>query len=160
MPKIEESIDIAAPRVDVFRFCHDISNRPEWDEQVEHVELLSPAPVRSGTLIRVDGSLGRGSVFTWDAEYVSLQLPNGSRLRVIDAARTCPFRAGSELNWEFESVDGRMTRVIWKWNYRPQGFIAGILDSLGRRASTQKAIRRSLGNLKELVESGRRAHIG
>ncbi len=158
MPTIEESIEIAVPRIDVFRFCHDVSNRPEWDEQIEHVELLTPAPLRSGTLVRVDGSAGRGSVYTWDAEYISYQLPQSSRLRVIDAAKTCPFRQGSVLNWQFESV-GTDTRFTWKWDYSSQGFIAGILDKLGGRASTQKAIQRSLDQLKKLIESGRRAHI-
>ena len=158
MPQIQESIEIGVPRIEVFRFCHDVTNRPEWDEQIEHMELLTPAPLRSGTLVRVDSSAGRGPVFTWDAEYVSYQLPHSSKLRVIDAAKTCPFRQGSELNWQFESV-GTATRLTWKWDYKPQGFVAGILDKLGGRTSTQKAIQRSLGKLKELVESGRRAHI-
>ncbi|MEW5958982.1 MAG: SRPBCC family protein [Chloroflexota bacterium] len=158
MPEIQESIEIAAPRIEVFRFCHDVNIRPEWDEQIEHMELLTPAPLRSGTLVRVDGGAGRGEVFTWDAEYMSYQLPHGSRLRVIDAAKTCPFREGSELSWQFESV-GAATRLTWKWDYRPQGLVAGILDNLGGRAATHKAIQRSLSKLKELVESGRRAHI-
>jgi hypothetical protein len=157
MPRIEETIEIAAARVDVFRFCHDFSHWPEWFEQVAHVELLSPAPVRSGALLRVDGDTG-GAVFTWDAEYSGYQMPQGSTLRVLDAASTSPFAPGSELNWQLESA-GSKTSFTWIWKYKPHGFWSGILDKLGGRGRTQRAIQRSLANLKELVESGRRARI-
>jgi hypothetical protein len=155
MPRIEEYIDLTVARADVFRFCHDIKRRPDWDEQVEHVELLTPRPIRSGTLVRIDAKQG-GSVFTWDAEYVAFQFPSASRMRVIDAAPSSPFARGSEASWEFESV-GSGTRLTWVWDYRPQGFIARIFDVLGRRAATQRAIRRSLTSLKKIVESGGRA---
>jgi hypothetical protein len=157
MPRIEEKIEIAATRVDVFRFCHDLSSWPEWFEQVVHVELLTPAPVRSGTLLRIDGDTG-GAIFTWDAEYIGYQMPHGSTLRVLDAASTCPFGVGSELNWQLESA-GNTTQFAWSWQYKPHGFWAGITDKLGGRGRTQRAIQRSLTNLKELVESGRRGRI-
>jgi hypothetical protein len=158
MPRIEEQIEIAAARVDVFRFCHDITSRAEWDEQVAQIELLTPRPIRSGTLFRVDSRYGSGSVFTWDAEYVDFKLPSSSTVRVLDTAPSSPFGAGSEMIWEFSSV-GSGTRLTWVWDYRPRGFLAKIADSLGRRAATQRAIKRSLANLKELIESGRRASV-
>ena len=157
MPQIEDTIEIAAPRADVFRFCHDISNWPDWDEQVVHVELLTPRPIRQGTLLRIDSKQG-GAVFSWDAEYIRFQLPQGSRVRVIDAASSSPFGKGSELEWELSSV-GSSTRFTWIWDYRPHGLIARIVDALGRRASTQKAIQRSLTNLKEMIEGGRRGGV-
>jgi uncharacterized membrane protein len=154
MPRIEEQIDIAVARADVFRFCHDVNRRPEWDEQVEHMELLTPRPIRQGTLLRIDAK--GGPVFTWDAEYVGYQFPSGSRVRVLDAASSSPFGRGSEVSWEFESV-GSGTRLTWVWDYRPNGIIARIVDVLGRRVATQRAIKRSLANLKEMIEAGRRA---
>lgn len=159
MPHIEESIDIAAPRADVFRFCHDVASRPDWDEQVAHVELLTPRPIRQGTLLRVDSKDAAGSIFSWDAEYISYQLPNGSRVRVIDAAFSSPFGSGSEVSWQFSSVTGG-TRFTWVWDYQPRGFFARLADALGRRISTQRAIQRSLARVKELIESGRRAGLG
>jgi hypothetical protein len=155
MPRIEENIDITVARADVFRFCHDIKRRPDWDEQVERVELLTPRPIRTGTLVRVDAKQG-SSVFTWDAEYVTFQFPSASRMRVIDAAPSSPFARGSEASWQFESA-GSGTRLTWVWDYRPKGIIARILDFLGRRIATQQAIRRSLANLKKIIESGGRA---
>lgn len=158
MPRIEAYIDIAVARTDVFRFCHDIARRSEWDEQVVHIELLTPRPVRRGTLLRIDAKHGGGAVFSWDGEYIDFQLPLGSKMRVLDAASTCPFAAGSECSWEFSTV-GSGTRLTWVWDYRPNGILAAIVDKLGRRAATQRAIKRSLANLKKIVESGRRASI-
>jgi uncharacterized membrane protein len=154
MPRIEERIEIAANRADVFRFCHDVAHRPEWDEQVAQVELLSPRPVRAGALLRFDAK--GGAVFTWDAEYIEYHIPQNSKLRVIDAASSSPFAKGSLVSWNFEAV-GVSTRLTWVWEYKPNGLIARLLDVLGRRSATQRAIKRSLLNLKKVIESGGRA---
>ena len=154
MPVIEEVIEIAAPRADVFRFCHNVTRWSEWQEQVEAVELLGGNLVRSGSLLRIDARIGGGAVFSWDAEFVGYQMPIGSRLRVLDAAPSSPFAKGSEMSWQLESV-GNSTRFTWRWRYKPQGFLRNIADRLGGRTAAQRAIRRSLVNLKELIESGR-----
>ena len=70
MPTIREDIEIQARQAEVFRFCHDMNKRPEWDEQVTRVELLTPPPIRQGTLLRIDATSG-GAVFTWDAEIIA-----------------------------------------------------------------------------------------
>jgi hypothetical protein len=151
MPCIEASINIAAAPAVVFRFCHDVARRPEWDERVVGVELLSPKPVRRGTLLRVDAGSSGKFAFTWDAEYIEFQFPSSSTVRVIDAAPSSPFDVGSE-SWQFGSVSGG-TRFTLVWDYHPRGSIARIADVLGRRSSTRRAIQRSLANLKAAVES-------
>ncbi|RLC71336.1 MAG: hypothetical protein DRI81_17885, partial [Chloroflexi bacterium] len=89
---------------------------------------------------------------SWEAEYVGFQFPSRSELRVIDAAPSSWFSAGSE-EWQFKSVD-RGVRFTLTWDYRPRGFLGRILDYLGRRASMQRAIKRSLANLKTMAEMG------
>jgi hypothetical protein len=150
MTRIEESIEIAAAPTAVFRLCHDLARRPEWDERVVGVELMTPAPVRRGSLIRIDAGRAGQFLFTWEAEYVDYQLPSGSTLKVIDAAPSSPFKVGSE-TWKFEHVGGG-ARFTLIWEYRPRGFFARLGDALGRRRATQNAIRRSLRNLKALCE--------
>jgi hypothetical protein len=157
VPIIQETVDIAVGPADVFRFCHDAASRPEWDELVLRIEFLTPRPMRTGTLLRVDGRPGgRSTVFSWDAEVVSYHFPLSSTVRVLDTAFSSPFGPGSEVSWEFSSATGG-TRVTWTWNYKPGGFIASIRDVLGGRGATQRAIRKSLNNLKEMIEGGRRA---
>lgn len=155
MPRIEQSIDIASSQAEVFRFCHDVARRPDWDEQVARVELLTPPPIRQGSLLRFDASEAGRSVFSWDAEVVSFKFPHSSQLRVIDAASSSPFARGSQLSWQFSSVGGH-TRFTWLWDYQPRGFIARILDRLGGQASTRRAIHNNLNKLKAMLETGGR----
>jgi hypothetical protein len=152
MARIEERIDIAAAPATVFRFCHDPTRRPDWDERVVGVELLTPKPVRRGTLIRVDAGRSGKFLFSWDAEYAEFQFPFSSTLRVLDAAPSSPFDRGSE-RWQFGPAGGG-TRFALAWDYRPRGFLARIADALGRRASTRRAIQHSLANLKAMIEGG------
>ncbi len=152
MARIEEHVEIAAAPANVFRFCHDPARRPEWDERVIRVELLTNPPVRRGTLFRVDAGRSGRFAFTWDAEYTEFQFPTSSTVRVLDAALSSPFGTGSE-SWQFSSVSGG-TRFTLVWDYKPRGFLARLADALGRRASTRRAIRRSLANLKAILETG------
>lgn len=151
MPRIEEQIDVAAPPTALFRLCHDAARRPEWDERVVSVELLTPQPTRAGTLLVIDARHSNGPVFSWEAEYVSFQFPSRSELRVIDAAPSAWFSASRE-EWQFSSV-GDGARFTLVWDYEPRGFLGRILNVLGRRASMRGDIRRSLANLRAMIES-------
>ncbi len=155
MARIEGHIEIAAAPAAVFRFCHDVARRPDWDERVMCVELLTPAPVRRGTLLRVDAGRSGKFLFSWDAEYVEFRFPHSSKLQVLDTAPSSPFDAGSE-SWQFSPVSsmGGGTRFTLVWDYRPRGFLARIADALGRRAEARRAIQRSLANLKAVIEAG------
>jgi hypothetical protein len=151
--RIEEHIEIAAAPANLFRFCHDVARRPDWDGRVVRAELLTPAPVRRGTLLNIDAGRAGRFLFSWDAEYAEFQFPSGSMLRVLDAAPSAPFRTGSE-SWQFNSTGGGGTRFTLVWDYQPRGVLARLADVLGGRASTRRAIRRSLANLKRIVEAG------
>lgn len=152
MARIEESIEIAAPPANVFRFCHELEKRPDWDVRVTRVELLTSKPVRQGTLIRVDVGRRGEALFSWDGEYTRFQYPISSTVRVLDAAPSSPFKSGSE-TWQFSAL-GNGTRLTVVWDYTPRGILSRIGDALGGRASIRRAIRRSLVNLKALIEQG------
>ena len=152
MPSIEESIEIAAAPVNVFKFCHDAARWSEWNERVVGVELLSAKQIRRGTLLSVDAGRGGRYLFSWDAECTEYQFPRGSTLRVVNAAPSSPFQSGTE-TWKFD-LEGGGTRVTVIWDYQLRNFVARIADALGRRAATRSAIRRSLANLKALIEAG------
>ncbi len=152
MARIEVSTEIAAAPTTIFRFCHDLDRRTEWDERVVGVEMITSPPIRRGSLVRIE--VGRSGKFeyTWDGEYTSYQLPSGSALKVLDAAPSSPFKSGTE-TWEFsKTADG--TRFTVTWEYQPSGILSSISDALGRRGGTRRAIQRSLENLKTLIEAG------
>jgi len=152
MPQIREQIEIAASPSDVFRFCHDTDKRPAWDERVVRMELLTSAPVRRGTLIRVEVGRSGKFLFTWEGEYADFQHLSSSTAKVLDAAPSSPFKTGSE-KWQF-AREGSGTRFTLTWDYQPRNWLARIADSVWRQAATRRAIRRSLSNLKTLIEAG------
>jgi hypothetical protein len=150
MARIEEQIEIAASSTDVFRLCHDIAQRALWDERVGRIELITPAPIRQGTLIQVDAHRG-STVFGWEGEYAEFKYPLNSTVKVLDAAPSSPFKAGKE-QWTFNKAGGT-TRLTVVWEYEPRNIIFRILDVLGRRTAARNAIRRSLSNLKQMLEA-------
>lgn len=151
MPRIEEQIDIAASTTDVFRFVHNFKSRPDWDERIVGISPLSEGRVRRGTLLSIDAGRGGQYAFSWEAEYSVYQLPKISVLHVLDTAPSSAFKSGSE-TMEFSSV-GDQTRVKLTWEYEAGGFLKRVLDALGGRSATQRAIRKSLANLKAMVEA-------
>lgn len=151
MVSIQEQIEITAPSSTVFSFCHDIVQRPQWDERVRRIELLTAAPIRQGTLIQVDTNRPAGNVFGWEGEYTEFKFPLNSKVQVLDAAPSSPFKSGSE-QWSFSKV-GDATRVTVVWEYEPRNLIARIIDAVAERAANRRAIRSSLANLKEMLES-------
>jgi uncharacterized protein YndB with AHSA1/START domain len=152
MARIQASIEIHARPREVFRFCHDLARRPEWDERVMAVEMITPPPLRTGSVIRIDAGHDGQFLFTWDAEYLRYYIPTESALRVLDAAPSSPFKTGT-LTWRFEQ-SSHGTRFTIIWEYQPRGFLARIGDALGRRHATQGAIQHSLKNVKNRIESG------
>jgi hypothetical protein len=152
MSRIEERIEVAAPPSTVFRVCHDAAKRPEWDERVKRMELITPAPVRQGTLFQVDAVAPGGSIFGWEGEYVEFKYPMSATLKVLDAAPSSPFKSGTEV-WQYSAVSGH-THLTMTWEYQPRNIIFRLLDVVAGRAMTRRAIRRSLINLKEMVENG------
>ncbi|MFW6115856.1 MAG: SRPBCC family protein [Chloroflexota bacterium] len=153
MPRIEEQIDVAARPSGAFRLCHDADRRPEWDERVGRMKVLTPKPTRRGTLVRVDGCPPTGGpVFSWEGEFVAYSYPSHSRLEVLDAAPSSPFADASE-EWRFERR-GEGTRVTLVWNYQPRGILGRIADTLVRRRKTRRAVQQSLENLKRALEGG------
>lgn len=151
MPRLVEQIQIARRPADVFRFCHDLERRAEWDERVTRAEVLTPRPVRRGSVVRVDMNPARGSVFSWEGEFVDYSFPSSSRLEVIDTAPSGYFVAGSEA-WRLEtSATG--TLFTLSWDYVPRGLVGRIVDALVRRGSVRRAIKQSLENLKAMAEA-------
>jgi uncharacterized protein YndB with AHSA1/START domain len=151
--KIVESIHIAASPTEVFRTCHDLELRPEWDARVDHIELQGLSNIlRKGALVRVDSHAGSRLPFSWEGEYTLFSMPRGSTVRVMETALVSHFRPGSTEEWHFEPADGG-TRFTIIWNYKVRGFLGRLYDRLYRRASAARAIRRSLAQAKELLQA-------
>ena len=151
MPRIEEQIEIDARPSDAFRLSHDVDRRPDWDERISRINVLTPKPIRRGTILRIDTDPAAGGpVFSWEAEVVEYHYPSSSRLEVIDAAPSSYFVDGTE-TWRVGRSGGGATITV-TWEYRPRGILGRITD-LFRRRTIRRAIRQTLENLKQTLET-------
>lgn len=153
MSRIEEQIEIGAGATTVFRLCHDVDRRPDWDGRVTRAQVITPKPIRRGSVIRFDTRPAGGSVFSWDGEVVEYHFPSSSKLRVVDVAPSSSFVSGTE-TWRFSSSGqpASATRFTLVWDYKPRGIVGRVLDLLFRRGATRRAIAQSLENLKGIIE--------
>jgi len=49
---LENSVELRRPRAEVFDYCSDIRNEREWNPTMRSVELLTPGPLRVGSVYR------------------------------------------------------------------------------------------------------------
>ncbi|TET53100.1 MAG: SRPBCC family protein [Anaerolineales bacterium] len=153
MTRISESIQIGAAPTEVFRFCHDLKRRPEWDERVDRIELQGFSNVlRNGALVRVDSHAARGLPYSWEGEYTQFRSPRGSTVRIMETARVSNLNPGGSEEWQFEPAEGGTCFTII-WTYEPRGLLGRMLDPLGRRAANRRAIRHSLQRAKAQIEA-------
>ena len=151
MPAIHKHIQIEARPTGVFRFCHDMNRRPDWDERVTRAKVLTPKPIRRGTVVRMDTKPPMGDVFSWEGEFVEFHFPSSSRIDVIDVAPSSPFVEGSEELQVRRSGNG--TALSLRWEYTPRGILGRILDLLVRQRAVRRAVAKSLENLKAMIEA-------
>jgi uncharacterized membrane protein len=151
MPTIRQEIRIEAQPAGVFRLCHDFDRRPEWDERVSRAKVLTPKPIRRGTVVRMDTKPPMGDIFSWEGEFVEFHFPSSSRIDVIDVAPSSPFVDGSE---ELElRRSGSGTELSMRWEYRPRGILGRVLDVIVRQRALRREVAQSLENLKAMIET-------
>jgi hypothetical protein len=118
---------------------------------MKRFKLITSTPIRQGTLFQADATAPSGAIFGWEGEFAELKYPSNAVLRVLDAAPSSPFKSGTE-TWRFDTT-GKTTKVTLTWEYQSRNVIARILDWIGGRAVTRRAIRLGLANLKKMIES-------
>lgn len=148
MPKIRESIEIAAPVESVFEFVADFRNSLRWMEGFYRFEALTEKTRGRGARARVAGSLG-GVPVTTELDIVEF-VPN-RRLVSTSASGVKSISA-----WLFEPTE-RGTRVSFVAEYEvPRGAFGHILSRLWLRRELSNHTWKSLRNLKRIVEAASR----
>jgi uncharacterized protein YndB with AHSA1/START domain len=67
MPPITSSVEIRRSPQDVFRYVADPTARPEWQDALEHIEVVRTTPEGVGTRVRETRRIqGSSRTFTWE----------------------------------------------------------------------------------------------
>ena len=114
MPVVESHAAVAAPPADVFAFLHDPAQRPVWDVAVDLCNLEGEA-VAAGSRLHLRG---RRKAPSWVGEYVEVDPPRRSVLRLVDGVGM-PF-SDYRQTIEVARSDGRST-VTLRLDYTVRG---------------------------------------
>jgi uncharacterized protein YndB with AHSA1/START domain len=138
---VEVSEVIDRPLVDVFRFFADdhVRNHPRWDPEME-LEQESEGPVAVGTRIRRRATRG-GTTVEGTMEVVEYEPNRAFGMVIHDGPMEMRGRA------TFEAADQNRTTLAMSVE------IPGADESMDTSSMTA-GMRRSLGNIKRLIESG------
>ncbi len=147
MPRLDNSIDVKAPREKVFQYIADVTARPEWVKWTKRAEVTS---------------LERKGVGATDAGVMQA----GPRKEKVEAIVT-EYREGElftrrhtrgmEMTDRLAVVSlGEATKVAWSVEYTPpMGALGKAVDFLVMVRLFDQLMKDSLENLKQRLESAR-----
>jgi hypothetical protein len=142
MTGIVGQVDIHCAPTDVFAYISDPSRRPEWQENVERIEVERTGPDGPGTRVRETRRVsGRSMTATW--EVTDYDLAHRYGIRGVDG----PVRPVVVMT--LVPVDDG-TRVTTEIDFETRG-IGKVFGILARR-SARRDVHTDLEHLKERLE--------
>lgn len=144
MPRIHKSIDIDAPREQVFALAADVTKQPQWTTFVRETQIISGDGKSEGS---ADRSVIKIGPRARTVEHIWTEYRPGE----VFARRTT---TGMDLRERitFAPADGG-TRVEWTVEYTaPMGLLGAFLDVAFMNRVYQNEIEASLENLKARLE--------
>jgi uncharacterized protein YndB with AHSA1/START domain len=142
MARIEVSVEINRPIEQVFAYVTDIKNLSKWDSAILEVEQTSSGQIGIGTTFK-----GANKVIGRRMPWTSKVTDCGSNQKwseTISSGKT-----SIDLYWTFESI-GRGTKFIEVYDMKIGGFLKLFAPMI--TSSTRKGLKKSLGNLKSILE--------
>jgi uncharacterized protein YndB with AHSA1/START domain len=142
--RVDRSATIDQPVDRVFEYVSTPHNDPTWVPASLRHEMLSPAPMRVGSITEEDvWFLGRRMRYAW--EITHYEPPTGLALRSISGPIPATIRV------LLESLDGARTKVILVGEVRLRGVYKPM--ELVMRLVAQRQFGTQLRTLKDLLES-------
>jgi uncharacterized protein YndB with AHSA1/START domain len=145
------SVNIGAPREQVFDYLRDIANHPQFTDHFLvdwHLTRIDSIGLGAGARFRVKAPRNR---FSWaDVTFVEVQAPH----RIVEVGRTGKNNRIRTLGvYELAAGSGG-TRVRFTFETEPATFADRLLESLGGRGWCKRKNKRAMRRLRSIVESG------
>lgn len=143
MARIEESIEIRRPVEQVFSFTTDAKSWPKWQSIIMEAEQTSPGPVTVGTMFRGTSRM-MGRTMPWTAKATEFEA-NRRYGKNIDSGPVT-----IEQHNAYLSVEGG-TKFTILYDMKVGGFMKLMSPMI--TGSMRKELKKSLGNLKKVLEA-------
>jgi uncharacterized protein YndB with AHSA1/START domain len=142
----EVSTDIAAPVEDVYRYLADFPRHKEWSVGVAELEPVAAGRVEVGSEFEA-------------SETVPMKFASRTRIVALEPPRRIAWEATDgrlvQVEWALDlspTVGG--TRLVERSRWRPRNVLGGAILRLWRRRRIPDENRRSLEQLKAILEAG------
>ena len=147
MSRIEVSVDIGASPEAVWDFVSNLRRIPEWIEDTRAMLSVEPEPAQLGTVYRersrIVGPLSQ--VTTWKITQF-----DPSRFQKHDGR--VPMMAATSVSFGLEPSQAG-TKFTLVFEYTPGNPLSSLTDGLFVRKNLESGFRRSVQNLKALMEA-------
>jgi carbon monoxide dehydrogenase subunit G len=149
MPRVEGTVEIAAPRQVVWDLLADPRQHTELGTFVAEVTVVTQGEVREGTVYRERSGPG---FMKSESEWTISRLDRPREL--VHTSKESSMTA--EATWTLDEVDGRSTRVTQTLDFemmpriRPLG---RLLEAVFAKPMTNRETTRMLHDLKRIAES-------
>jgi uncharacterized membrane protein len=147
MPRLDNSIDIKAPRERVFQYVSDITTHPEWVKWTKRAEVTSPGLKGVGATDVMVMQVGprKEDVEGLVTEYKEGQLFTRRHTRGMDMTDRLALVGLPAA-----------TKVAWSVEYTPpMGAMGKLIDVVFMNRLFDQLMQDSLTNLRERLESAR-----
>ncbi len=142
--RVEGSITINRPVELVFEYASTPQNDPTWVVAALRHEMLSPSPMRLGSITEEDvGFFGRRMRYVWEVTHY--QPPTDFALRSVSGAFP------STILLRLEPLDGDVTKLTLVGEARLRG-VYGLVAPLMKRVANRQ-VDTQLRTLKDLLEN-------
>jgi hypothetical protein len=142
--RVEGSITINRPVELVFEYASTPQNDPTWVVAALRHEMLSPKPMRLGSITEEDvGFFGRRMRYVWEVTHYDP--PTGFALRSVSGALP------STILLQLEALGGGATKLTLVGEARLRG-IYGLVAPLMKRVA-RRQVETQLRTLKDLLEN-------
>jgi uncharacterized protein YndB with AHSA1/START domain len=141
---VRTEIEIRRPRAEVAAYATDPDSAPEWYDNIESAEWVSPRPVDVGSRIEFAARfLGRRLAYTYEIA----ELVPGERL----VMRTDEGAFPMETTYTWSDAGTGITKMTLRNRGEPVGFAK--VGTPMMEAAMRRANRKDLARLKEILES-------
>ena len=152
MQPVSVSINVGAPREQVFEYLQDIANHPEFTDHYLvdwHLTRIDSVGLGAGARYRVKAPRNR---FSWgDSTFVEVDAPH----RIVEAGRMGKNNRIRTLGvYELAAGSAGTTRVRFTFETEPATFADRLLESLGGRGWLKRKNNRAMRRLRSIIESG------
>jgi uncharacterized protein YndB with AHSA1/START domain len=146
------SINVGAPREQVFAYLQDIANHPEFTDHYLvdwHLTRIDSVGLGAGARFRVKAPRNR---FSWgDVTFVEVDAPH----RIVEVGRTGKNNRIRTLGvYELASGSIGTTRVRFTLETKPVTLSDRLLEGLGGRGWLKRKNNRAMRRLRSIIENG------